>query len=95
MPSGEQQRDKRTIGAKGKPERDAMRKENPQDSLNSERSRTGIPGLDDILGGGLLASRLYLVEGDLGAGKTMLSLQYLREGVKNGSPRSTVCSAQT
>lgn len=28
--------------------------------------------------------RLYLVEGDPGAGKTTLSLQYLREGVKNG-----------
>lgn len=61
-----------------------MRKENPQDSLNFERSRTGIPGLDDILGGGLLARHLYLVEGDPGAGKTTLSLQYLREGVENG-----------
>lgn len=49
-----------------------------------ERSRTGIAGLDDILGGGLLARRLYLLEGDPGAGKTTLSLQYLREGVKNG-----------
>ena len=61
-----------------------MRKENPQDSLSFERSRTGIPGLDDILGGGLLARHLYLVEGDPGAGKTTLSLQYLREGVENG-----------
>ena len=61
-----------------------MRKENFQDSLDFERSRTGILGLDDILGGGLLARRLYLVEGDPGAGKTTLSLQYLREGVENG-----------
>lgn len=61
-----------------------MRRENSPASLEGERSRTGIPGLDDILGGGLLPRRLYLVEGDPGAGKTTLSLQYLREGVKNG-----------
>lgn len=68
----------------GKPEKDPMRKESPRDSVGFERSRIGIPGLDDILGGGLLARRLYLVEGDPGAGKTTLSLQYLLEGVKNG-----------
>lgn len=38
---------------------------------------TGIAGLDDILGGGLTPNRLYLVEGDPGAGKTTLGLQVL------------------
>src|SRR4051812_930352 len=47
-----------------------------------ERSSTGISGLDDILGGGLPCRRLYLVEGDPGSGKTTLSLQFLRDGVK-------------
>src|SRR3954463_13262234 len=41
-----------------------------------ERSSTGIPGLDDILGGGLPRRRLYLVEGYPGAGKSTLSLQF-------------------
>lgn len=42
--------------------------------------RTGIPGLDTLLRGGLPADRLYLVEGDPGTGKTTLALQFLLEG---------------
>jgi circadian clock protein KaiC len=49
-----------------------------------ERSRTGIPGLDDVLDGGLIAGRLYLIDGNPGAGKTTLALQYLMEGVRAG-----------
>jgi circadian clock protein KaiC len=48
------------------------------------RSRTGISGLDDVLGGGLVPNRLYLIDGDPGAGKTTLSLQYLLEGAAAG-----------
>jgi circadian clock protein KaiC len=36
------------------------------------------------LGGGLVPSRLYLVEGSPGAGKTTLALQYLLEGRARG-----------
>jgi len=46
------------------------------------RAPTGIAGLDDILGGGLPAHRLYVVEGDPGSGKTTLALQFLREGAR-------------
>lgn len=49
-----------------------------------ERSSTGVLGLDDILLGGFVPNRLYLVDGDPGAGKTTLSLHYLREGMKKG-----------
>src|SRR5580698_3452215 len=49
-----------------------------------QRSKTGIPGLDEVLCGGLIASRLYLVDGAPGAGKTTFALQYLREGVRAG-----------
>src|SRR5690242_11145252 len=49
-----------------------------------ERLRTGIGGLDDVLGGGLDPDRLYLVEGEPGTGKTTLALQYLLEGVRRG-----------
>jgi len=44
----------------------------------------GVPGLDDVLGGGLLPRRLYLLEGTPGAGKTTLAMQFLLEGAKNG-----------
>jgi circadian clock protein KaiC len=45
---------------------------------------TGIPGLDDVLGGGLSRRRLFLLEGVPGSGKTTLALQFLREGVRRG-----------
>ncbi|MCR5886010.1 AAA family ATPase [Rhizobacter sp. J219] len=48
------------------------------------RSLSGISGLDDILHGGLLSGRFYLVDGNPGAGKTTLALQYLLEGVRAG-----------
>ena len=48
------------------------------------RCRTGVPGLDDILNGGLLPRRLYLIEGTPGAGKTTISIEFLREGVRLG-----------
>lgn len=48
------------------------------------RTSTGIPGLDNILCGGLAAHRLYLVDGNPGVGKTTLALQFLLEGVRVG-----------
>lgn len=45
---------------------------------------TGIPGLDDIMNGGLTRDRLYLVEGEPGSGKTTMALQFLLEGVRLG-----------
>jgi circadian clock protein KaiC len=48
------------------------------------RSRTGVPGLDEILHGGLISHRLYLIDGNPGSGKTTLSLQYLLQGIKEG-----------
>lgn len=48
------------------------------------RLSTGIPGLDDVLHGGLDNGFLYLIEGNPGAGKTTLALQFLIEGAKQG-----------
>lgn len=48
------------------------------------RSLTGVPGLDDVLHGGLLPGRFYLLDGNPGAGKTTLALHYLLEGVRHG-----------
>jgi circadian clock protein KaiC len=50
---------------------------------NQDRLSTGIAGLDDILHGGLAKGFLYLIEGNPGAGKTTLALQFLIEGAKH------------
>lgn len=47
-------------------------------------ARTGIAGLDDVLGGGLERSRTFLLEGDPGTGKTTVALQYLVAGAQAG-----------
>ncbi|MFW5686632.1 MAG: ATPase domain-containing protein [Halanaerobium sp.] len=44
---------------------------------------TGIDGLDQILTGGLIPGRFYLVRGGPGTGKTTLGLHFLLEGIKN------------
>ena len=45
---------------------------------------SGISGLDEILCGGLPRDCFFLVEGDPGAGKTTLALQFLLDGVRRG-----------
>jgi len=45
---------------------------------------TGVPGLDDVLSGGLTANRLYLLQGRPGSGKTTLALQFLMAGAAAG-----------
>ena len=49
-----------------------------------DRLLTGISGLDAVLRGGLTPSRLYLVEGTPGSGKTTLALRFLLEGRSAG-----------
>ncbi len=53
-------------------------------ATSTKQVSTGVPGLDDVLRGGLPASHLYLLEGASGAGKTTLGLQFLLEGVRQG-----------
>ncbi|MBN6818458.1 MULTISPECIES: ATPase domain-containing protein [Methylobacterium] len=59
------------------------------------RISTGVPGLDDVLGGGLTPSRLYLLEGTPGTGKTTLALQFLREGVARGERTLYITLSET
>jgi len=48
-----------------------------------KRISTGVKGLDELLGGGLLPGRVYVVTGPPGSGKTTLGIQFLIEGAKN------------
>jgi circadian clock protein KaiC len=47
---------------------------------------TGVAGLDTVLGGGLPRTRVYLLQGEPGTGKTTISLQFLLEGRRRGEP---------
>jgi circadian clock protein KaiC len=50
----------------------------------SKRVSTGIQGLDNILLGGLMPQRAYLVYGESGSGKTTLGLHFLAAGLMAG-----------
>ena len=58
----------------------------PPPMETSRRSLSGVPGLDDLLGGGLLERSVTLVSGSPGIGKTTLGLQFILEGVKHNEP---------
>jgi circadian clock protein KaiC len=45
-----------------------------------QKERTGIPGFDEITGGGLPAGRPTLVCGSAGAGKTLFAMEFLVRG---------------
>lgn len=62
---------------------------------NTQRAKTGIVGLDEILCGGLITQRLYLIDGNPGAGKTTLALQFLLEGVRAGEECLYVTLSET
>lgn len=52
----------------------------------SDRATFNVPDLDAMLGGGLTRRTTTVLAGNLGVGKTMLSLQFLAEGVARGEP---------
>jgi circadian clock protein KaiC len=45
---------------------------------------SGIAGLDDMLGGGLVAGSAVLVSGPAGCGKSTVAVQFLAEGARQG-----------
>ncbi len=50
----------------------------------SDKARTGVEGLDEILTGGLQRGRVYLIEGSPGTGKTTIATQFLLAGAEAG-----------
>lgn len=56
----------------------------PSELEGPTRISTGVPGLDDVLSGGLPPGHMFLLEGDPGTGKTTLGLQFIRTGAERG-----------
>lgn len=56
----------------------------PAENTRDQLIPTGIPGLDDVLAGGFPQGHFFLVEGEPGAGKTTLGLQFLMDGARKG-----------
>jgi circadian clock protein KaiC len=69
--------------------------ENSANLKIKNRTRIGIIGLDDVLHGGVAPNRVYLVEGNPGAGKTTLALQYLLAGARDGEAGLYVTLSET
>ena len=44
--------------------------------------QTGIPGIDEMMNGGLPVGRTTLVAGSAGSGKTIFALQFLMNGMR-------------
>ncbi len=59
------------------------------------RAGTGIAGLDDVLDGGWARTRLHLLEGSPGTGKTTVALQFLMAGAKQGESGIYISLAET
>ncbi|QQO15502.1 hypothetical protein JJB99_04830 [Bradyrhizobium diazoefficiens] len=58
-------------------------------SISKGLASSGVPGLDEILIGGLERENLYLIEGTPGSGKTIMAMQFLIEGARYDE--HTVC----
>ena len=61
----------------------------------SRRAATGVRGLDDVLAGGLIRRRMYLLEGSPGTGKTTVALQFLIEGARLGETGLYITLSET
>ena len=48
------------------------------------RLSTGIPGFDQLIEGGLIEKRLYVLSGPPGSGKTTFSAHFAQQGATNG-----------
>ncbi|HIE30962.1 MAG TPA: ATPase [Methanosarcinales archaeon] len=50
------------------------------------RIKTGTKGFDDVINGGLIPNRIYVLSGPPGSGKTTFGVQFLAYGASTGAP---------
>lgn len=62
---------------------------------DKDMARMGIPGLDEILAGGLSAGHVFLLEGNPGTGKTTIALRFLLKGAEAGERGLYVTLSET
>ncbi len=67
----------------------------PQEIIAIPRLPSGIPGLDEVLQGGLPRGALILVEGPPGSGKTTAALQFLLAAAQRGETCLLASNAET
>jgi circadian clock protein KaiC len=59
------------------------------------RLGTGVPGLDELMGGGIPAGDSVLVTGPTGSGKTILATQFIAEGTVSATRACSPSSRST
>jgi circadian clock protein KaiC len=64
-------------------------------AVASADALTGIAGLDEILCGGLIRGRVFLLEGSPGTGKTTTALEFLLEGAAQGERALYITLSET
>ena len=63
--------------------------------MSSQRQSTGVPGLDEKLGGGLLPGTMTVLVGSTGIGKTQFGLQYAHACLKQEGRRGILFDMAT
>lgn len=59
-----------------------------------ELMKTGIPGLDEVFKGGILPHSSLMVTGAPGTGKSILAMQFIIQGAKDGEPGIYITSEE-
>ncbi|MEM4327072.1 MAG: ATPase domain-containing protein, partial [Candidatus Diapherotrites archaeon] len=67
---------------------------NKNQRIQFERVKTGVPGLDDMMGGGIPKGNLVVLSGDPGSGKTVLCWQYIYYGATQYNEKSVYVSLE-
>jgi circadian clock protein KaiC len=49
-----------------------------------KRLSTGVPGMDEMIGGGVVAGAAVMLTGPAGSGKSTVATQFIAEGLRNG-----------